>query len=278
MELSPRYDGPCLLRYDTPLGDPATPMVRQRERLAGVLAGLDDEQWAAPSRCAGWSVQDVMKHLTTANQFWALSIASARQGQPTRFLASFDPVATPASMVEAVRGQQPGETLSQFEQSIAAIAEAEAGMIDADWLLLAESPLGHVPIRALAAHALWDSWVHERDVMLPIGLDPVEEPDEIAVCLSYVAALSPAFLASTGSTRTGAIALDATDPPVELVIELGDTVVIRAGSAPAGALHLTGDAVTLTEALSFRAPSPWTIAASDEWMLTGLAAAFDRVG
>ncbi len=35
----------------------------ERVRLADLLAGVAPEAWAAPSRCAGWSVKDVVAHL-----------------------------------------------------------------------------------------------------------------------------------------------------------------------------------------------------------------------
>jgi len=36
----------------------------QRVELAGVLEGLNSEQWTAPSLCDGWRVRDVAAHLT----------------------------------------------------------------------------------------------------------------------------------------------------------------------------------------------------------------------
>ena len=36
----------------------------ERERLAGLLADLSPEQWAAPSLCRGWRVQEVAAHIT----------------------------------------------------------------------------------------------------------------------------------------------------------------------------------------------------------------------
>ena len=89
-----------------------------------------------------------------------------------------------------------------------ALASALAGLDAAAWELPAEAPPGHVPLRALALHALWDSWVHERDVVIPLGLDPVEEDDEVTGSLAYVAALSPAFAVIHGEQRRGPIAVD----------------------------------------------------------------------
>jgi uncharacterized protein (TIGR03083 family) len=49
------------------------PLLRQRRRLAALLGSLDDQQWATTSRCEQWSVQDVVAHLVSTNQFWAFS-------------------------------------------------------------------------------------------------------------------------------------------------------------------------------------------------------------
>jgi uncharacterized protein (TIGR03083 family) len=281
MQLTPRYDepdSPDLFRWELPFGDPSVPLLRQRSRFADVLAGLDDDQWAVPSRCEGWSVQDVVAHLNSTNQFWAVSIASGRRGAPTRFLETFDPVAGPASMVDAVRSQSFDETLNRFIETNAALTDTVSDLDDDAWSTIAEAPPGHIPIGAVALHALWDSWVHERDVVLPLGMAPAEEADEIDGSLTYVAALGPAFLACAGSTRRGTIEIVATQPDVRLVLELGDSVVVRAGPAPAGGLRVAGTAVELVEALSFRAPFPFDVSEADGWMLDGLAEVFEVAG
>ena len=72
---------------------------------------------------------------------------------------------------------------------------------DGGWSTLAEAPHGHVTISAMALHALWDSWVHERDILLPLGLAPEHHDDEVAASLRYAAALGPAFALSRGADR-----------------------------------------------------------------------------
>ena len=61
-------------------------------------------------------------------------------------------------------------------------------------------------------------------------------------------------------------------------MEVGESVVVRAGGPPAGALHLTGRAVELVEALSFRVPLPCPVADEHRWLLEGLAGVFDQEG
>ncbi len=276
MELSPVYDTPGFLRFEGSEVDPAVPMLRQRRRMAAMLADLEDDQWAAPSRCDGWSVHDVVTHLVTVNRFWALSIETARRGEPTRLLAGFDPVASPAAMVADVRDLPPATTLERFVASNEAIAAAVDGMAEDEWSKPGEAPPGHIPLRGVAMHALWDAWIHERDVMVPLGLTPVDEADEVAECLRYVVALGPAFAVAYGSTRRGAIFVAVTDPDVRIVVDVAEGVLVHDGDAPRGALRVSGAALDVLDGLSFRGPWEPTVHDDDRWLVGGLATAFDR--
>jgi uncharacterized protein (TIGR03083 family) len=275
MRLTPRYDGPPVLRFTGPVGDPSVPLLRQRRRLGELVAGLDDTEWAAESRCAGWTVRDVIAHLVGVDQFWVLSITSALAGEPTRYLDGFDPVAVPATMVDGTRDQPAAAVLDGFLQGIDALAAAVDGLDEAQWALPAEAPPGHVSLHALSLHALWDAWIHERDILLPLGRTQVEEPDEVRDCVRYAAGLGPALLATTGSTRSGALVVDGRGPDVCVVVEAGETVTVGGGPAPGGAVRLEGRTIDLLEALSIRGPFPHPIAEQDRWMFGGLATAFD---
>lgn len=274
MQITPRYGDGTLLTFDPLVNDPSVPALRQRRRLAALLADLDDRQWSTQSRCQEWAVRDVIAHLVTVNKFWTYSIASGLAGEPTRFLTSFDPVATPAAMVDAMSEQSPAELLVQLDESNEALAAA-IGRLDADsWSAIAEAPPGHLAVPAVVLHALWDSWVHERDIVLPLGLDPVLEEDELTGCLLYAAALGPIFLAVGGSTRTGTFAVVATDIP-PFVVEVGPDVAVRTGPGAPGTTALSGTAVDLIESLSYRAPAV-DVPKSDRWMTDGLSLVFDR--
>ena len=276
MQLTPRYGGEPVLRMEPLLDDLAVPVLRQRARLAETLAGLDDAQWAAASRCEGWSVQDVIAHLVTTNQFWAFSIDAGLAGTPSTFLSTFDPVASPAQMVDAVRAQGPAETLAQFVESNEAFAAAMGRAAGDGMTLLAEAPPGHIAIGLVALHALWDGWVHERDIVVPLGLQPVVEDDEVEAAMTYAAALSASFLAAGGSDLRGSLVVRASDPDVRVAVAVGPTVVIGGGGDD-DAVVITGDAVQVLEALSFRGPFPVPVSPEDRWILGGLATVFDTV-
>jgi len=274
MQLTPRYGLNPIIRLDGTPADILAPVIRQRRRLTATLASFTDDQWAHPSRCAGWSNRDVIIHLDSTNSFWAFSIAAGQRGEPTQFLATFDPVATPAQLVTAAKDLSADDVMDKFQKSTAALENALTALADDEWLALAEGPPGHISISALAHHALWDSWVHERDVLLPLGMATTDEPDEVAACLRYVAALAPAFALTIGSAATGTLAVTASNPDVAFTVEIGEAVDVRAGTG-ASDLQLTGDAVGLIEALSIRQPLAQSIPADCQWMISGLAEVFD---
>ena len=168
MKLTPRYGSEPIVRIDPMIDGLAATVMKQRDRLAATLADLDAGQWATPSRCEGWSVQDVVIHLSSTNQFWAFSVRQGLAGEPTQFLVGFDPVASPAELVAGQRGTPPSATLAQFVEGNQALADALAAAdSNSSWGVLAEAPPGHIAIGLVAIHALWDSWVHERDIRRP---------------------------------------------------------------------------------------------------------------
>ncbi|MFN8105230.1 MAG: maleylpyruvate isomerase family mycothiol-dependent enzyme [Acidimicrobiia bacterium] len=276
MKLSPRYGTEPLIRLaGFPPGAIAEPAVRQRRRLAAALGSLTDEQWDHPSRCAGWTARDVVVHLDSTNTFWTYSIRAGLRGEPTRFLADFDPAASPAAMVAASRDVPVGEVLDRFTASTEALCDSLGSVAGDDWSALAEAPPGHLSVEALVHHALWDAWVHERDIMLPLGQPSPEEADEVAACLRYVVALSPAFSISQAGAGGAVLTVAATDPETSLVVEVGHGVEVRPGTAPDADVGLEGDAVGLVEALSVREPLDAAVTAETVWLVDGLARAFD---
>jgi uncharacterized protein (TIGR03083 family) len=275
MQIAPAYDR-RLVNVEGPSAVGPV-MVRQRRRMVEVFGTLTDEQWATPSRCEGWRVQDVAAHLVSVDGFWHASISGGLSGAPTRFLErDFDPKATPAALVDAARGETPAETLAALQAATGALCDLVEGVDEASWPVIAESPTGHVRLVEVAHHALWDAWVHERDALLPIGLSPAEDPDEIVVSLRYVAALGPTFVLMSGADVRGALVIEATHPAARIVVEVArGGVRVHDGNPPPGALVLRGDAVELTDMLSMRLPFTFDVPADQLWLVRGLAEVFE---
>lgn len=276
MQLTPRYDGPPILTIDGPPGEVGVALTRQRRRMESMLAAFGDEQWDSATRCAGWNVRDVVAHLIGVNSFWHISLVSGLGGTPTRFIAGFDPAASPPQMVAAMGPLAGAQLLEQFVATNDALLAAAAGLDDDGWNALAEAPPGHVSIRVMAQHALWDSWVHERDIAIPLGLACAEEADEVRACLQYAAAISPALGLGLGPVATGLYAVSATGPETQFVLDVGDSVSLTVDASAADDVPcLRGDAVELTEALSLRAPMAASTPPRWSELHGGLQTAFD---
>jgi uncharacterized protein (TIGR03083 family) len=282
MLASPRYEGPAIISLSGEPGDQMAPFARQRRRLQATLEALRPDDWSSPTRCDEWSVQDVVAHLVGVNAFWQASVQAGLAGTPTRVLAGFDPAVTPALLIAPMRELAPEDVLEQFVASNDGLLAVLEGLDDRQWMTAAETPAGHVAIRVVAHHGLWDSWVHERDIALPLGLTPPVEPDEIRSSLRYVSALGPAFALSTGRTFADVFAVEADDPDDNFLLDVSDCVTVRdrqnrdvAERDLADEVCLRGAALELVEALSLRVPLP--ASAPDRWreLLRGLAIAFD---
>ncbi len=277
MLLSPRYEGPAVVLMDGSPADVAGPVAVQRRRLQEVVAGFGTAEWQHASRCEGWTGQDVIAHLVTVNGFWTASIAAGLAGEPTRMLAAFDPAATPPLLVDPLRALSATELLVRFTDSNEELLGALAALDDDGWEAVAEAPPGHVSVRVLAHHALWDAWVHERDILLPLGEAPVEDDAELAACLRYSAAVGPALVCAADPSRRGALVAEATDLGLRAVVEAGESVTVHGGPAPEGAGRVAGRAVDLVEGFSVRGPlDAGEVPEGSRWLLDGLPAVFDQ--
>lgn len=155
-----------------------------------------------------------------------------------------------------------------------------ASDLDGDaWAAIAEAPPGHLALRAVVAHALWDGWIHERDILVPAGIEPDEEVDEVALSLRYAAALGPAFGLTTGMGRRGTLGVECVTRNGDtdrFRIDVGDEVVVSDATVEQGTALLRGSAVDLVDGLSLRTELHHDLDGADRWLVAGLDEAFGQ--
>jgi hypothetical protein len=221
------YDGVTLDVDD--FGPVVEPWLRHRERFNDELAGLTDEQWSATTRCTDWDAPGVVCHLVNVDAFWALTLGNARAGRPpTTYLRGFDPSNATNDLHGPLLELGRDELLQRLAGTTDALAEVVATFDNGDWSAVGESPFGHLPARFLLAHALWDSWLHERDVLVPLGLAPSPEPGELLTATwfgLFVGALQGGLLDDPAPVGPGP------DAPVDAVLRFeelpADAVRVR---------------------------------------------------
>ena len=156
----------------------------QRQRFVAVLEGFGPGDWAAPTRCADWSAHDVVRHLCDCNAV-GNAIVAGTDDHTLDLTAGFDPRITPRGWLAASAGEPPGATLSRFvattEQVLALLRARLAQNCRFDVPL----PYGPMDWTVLLLHAFWDSWIHERDVLLARGTGHPTDGDATVYAAAY---------------------------------------------------------------------------------------------
>lgn len=184
-------------------------------------------------------------------------------------------------MIAEMAQQTGAEVLARFVATNDGMADAidEIARVDAQgsaWNVIGESPAGHVSLRSLAHHALWDSWIHERDILVPLGIPMTCEDDELVSCIRYAAAVNAAFATSANIDVAPVLSVDAHMPAVRVTVTIGASITVTEGLPDGdGDNTLRGSTADLIEALSVRAPLPLNTPGPWRVALQGLAAVFD---
>ncbi len=236
------------------------PWLRHRRRLVESLAALPEDQWKATTRCTSWDARGVVSHLVTVDTFWVTSLRAARaRGTPTVFIRGFDPATGTDVFVEPMLELPTEAILEQLVTGTDTFVETVLSLDRDDWDALGEAPFGHLPARLLLAHALWDSWLHERDIFVPLGNPPAIERDELLAATWYTLAfgalqgglLDDAEPVGPGPDAAIDVALGFEDLPGEVLrVRIDDAV--RITRADAGTAIPAGPALGLVESIAGR--------------------------
>jgi fatty-acyl-CoA synthase len=166
----------------------------QRRRFVTVLQGFGPDDWAAPTRCAGWSAHHVVRHLADCT---AIMLVSG-PGDGTLDLAEgFDPRTTPRAWLATSDGEPPGASLDRLVTTTGKLLSAARDRLRDGRRFDVRLPFGPMDWTVRLLHGFWDSWVHERDVLLPQGAGHLTDGDATAYAAGYgvfiAAAVAPMF-------------------------------------------------------------------------------------
>jgi uncharacterized protein (TIGR03083 family) len=166
----------------------------QRERFVAVLRGFGADDWAAPTRCADWSAHDVVRHLCDTSTY----LAGTRPGDRRLDIAAgFDPRITPRQWATAPAGESRDATLRRFITTTEEMLGQLRGWLAQDRRFDVHLPYGLMDWKVLVLHVHWDSWLHERDVLLAQDREHPTDDDATFYATAYgvfiAAAVAPIF-------------------------------------------------------------------------------------
>jgi hypothetical protein len=109
-----------------------------------------------------------------------------------------------------------------------------------------------LPAHLSVNHFLFDSWVHEYDLMVPRGERPLVDRSEASVVVRYLVGLASIVTVSE-------VPLDVrlSDPEIRVGVEVADgRVAVSAGSAPSRAAVVEGSLVDVVDRATGRKSGP----------------------
>jgi uncharacterized protein (TIGR03083 family) len=136
-------------------------LIDELNRFEALVRPLSSKQWDTPSRCDGWTVGDVARHVVG-------SMADVAAG---RLEGLGSPEVTKREVDERA-----GRSAAELADECAEVTKAAAGMLplfdDAAWA--AASPGGYEGSLGDGVEALWyDTWLHANDIRAALGQKPV---------------------------------------------------------------------------------------------------------
>jgi uncharacterized protein (TIGR03083 family) len=168
----------------------------QRHRFLTVLRGFGPGDWAAPTRCADWSAHEVVRHLADCTA----RLAAPRSGDRTLDnAAGFDPRVTPRSWLAASATESPAATLARLETTTDTMLTAAAGRLNKGLRFDVRLPYASMDWTVLMLHGFWDSWLHERDVLLPRRAEHPTDDDATAYATAYGVFIAAAIASKFGT-------------------------------------------------------------------------------
>jgi uncharacterized protein (TIGR03083 family) len=154
----------------------------QRRRFVAVLQGFGPDDWAAPTRCADWSAHDVVRHLCDGT---AIGIAAGPGDRTLDITAGFDPRITPRGWLTRSDDEPPHATLSRFVATTEELLVLASDRLAQNRRFDVRLPYGPMDWTVLMLQGFWDSWLHERDVLLARGTEHPTSDDATGYATAY---------------------------------------------------------------------------------------------
>ncbi len=225
-------------------------LAAQHERLIATWDSLEPRQWDEASRNSAWTVHETARHVADVME----AMTAQTCGEPWPFPeVQFDPNSTPELWLAASADDAPARTIERFAANAPRFREWVDARVEANDDGTAGTPCGTAHWTMSIVHTFWDTWLHERDIALPLGIDSTGTPQEYRLAALY------ALLMAVVPARMSDLAFETTvcfTGPVEVVAvaaHADGSISSHEGDSAVGVP--TGDLGPAVDALSGRGSS-----------------------
>ena len=236
------------------------PLVEQLEAtwksISALCTGFTDAEWAHPTGCPGWTVQDQVSHLIDYESF------ALGRPRPDHTVADLSHTKNDMGKineigVDARRARTGHDVLAEFEDVTAARLGRLAALTEDDLARETETPIGPGTVRDLLTLRVMDTWAHEQDIRRALGRPGHDTGPAVDTSVHYWSQFLPFAVAKKAGAPDGACVVIA----IEGVV--ATTVVVEKGrgrgvNEPEGVptCRLTMDAPTFAALVGGRTDAP----------------------
>jgi uncharacterized protein (TIGR03083 family) len=129
-----------------------------------VCDGLTDEQWARPTDCPGWSVQDNVAHMIgTERMLSGEQPTGGAEAGDAPYIRN-DIGKANEQWIASYRGVPGAKVLDEFRAVTARRLDALRALTPEDWDREGFTPEGPGPYRLFMAIRVFDCWYHDEDI------------------------------------------------------------------------------------------------------------------
>lgn len=128
--------------------------------LGRLVDGLDASQWKVQSLCPAWNVQGVLVHVTTIEA----ALVGWRPGGDHPFAAM-------GAIAAELGTLSPDDLVARYHATVSTRLAELAGMSDDEFDAPSVTPVGNATYARFMAIRVFDTWVHERDISVPLGVE-----------------------------------------------------------------------------------------------------------
>jgi len=231
-------------------------LAAQQSELSGLLDGLGDTDWRAPTRCEGWDVADVVLHLAQTDEM-AVASATGRFAEVAAALTvGLAPVgsvdAGAALMVRSQRGVAPAELKARWSSGAGRLLEVLDAM---DLSTRVTWVAGELSARTLATTRVAETWIHTGDVAGAVGVQ-LTPTDRLRLIARLAWRTLPYAFASAHRFLAGPVAFQLVSPGGEAWDFVPDEPATTTISGPAAELCAVAARRLDPSATSLRAVGP----------------------
>jgi hypothetical protein len=171
------------------------------------------------------------------------------------FAAGFDPRISPGEWMAGSDGEAPEATLDRYLATTGELLGLVRGRLNEGRVFDVEMPYGPMDWTVLMLHGFWDTWLHERDVLLARGAVHPTDDDATAYAIAYGVFISAAVASMFGAPVQETLTLSGDGGGV-LEVDSSDGVTLTVHRASAAGVR----AADLADALAGRTQTPTVLA------------------